>query len=300
MYFGMDIGGTCIKYGIVDTNLQIVEKAKEPTEKTSENALLEQLCNIAYKMSKKYNFEYIGICAPGYVNDKDGIISGSSNTPFKNTGVKEYIEKKTGKKVFLSNDANCAAYGEYLFGDRSVSNSIMLTLGTGVGGGIILNRKLYVGSEYRAGELGHMVIVNDGEKCGCGKFGCLEQYASATALVRMTKEQIENGSGIMSEELKGKCTSVDGTTVFNYYKKGCSDAEEVLNQYTRFLVCGIENYIDIFNPDEIVLSGGITNDSDILMTFINKTFSGRCKIRISKLKNDAGLFGAALLGYQHK
>ena len=300
MYFGIDIGGTCVKYGIVDYELRIVEKSKKPTEKTSEKALLDQLCNIAEEMSLKYDFDYIGICAPGYVNDNDGIICGSSNTPFKNTNVKEYVERKTGKRVLLSNDANCAAYGEYLYGDKSIENSIMLTLGTGVGGGIILDKKLFVGSECRAGELGHMVIVSGGEKCGCGKRGCLEQYASATALIRMTKEQIKDGDGLMSKELKDKYDAVDGKTVFHYLARGCTDAEKVLSRYAGYLVCGIENYIDIFNPDEVVLAGGITNDSEVLLSYINKTFSGRCNIRIAQLKGDAGFYGAALLGYENK
>lgn len=298
MYFGIDIGGTSIKYGIVDEELNIIEKYSVPTERASEEALLEQLCEIALSMAKKHSFDYIGIGAPGYVNDTTGIISGSGNTPFKNTNVKAYVEHKTGKKVILGNDANCAALGEYLKSDGSVSDSVMLTLGTGVGGGIILNKKLYTGSCGVAGELGHMAIVYGGLECCCGRRGCLEQYASATALIRMTKAEIKNGESLMACEMKDKIDTVDGRTVFDYVKKGCSGADKVLKEYTDYLVYGMENIIDILNPNEIILAGGITGDKDLLMEYINKSFSKRCKIRIAVLKNDAGLFGAAMLGYE--
>lgn len=297
MYFGIDIGGTNIKYGIIDENLNVVEKNKLPTKTSSEKDLLDQLYEISTEMAEKYDFEYIGIGAPGYVDNTAGTISGSSNTPFKNTNVRDYLEEKTGKKILIGNDANCAAYGEFVTSDKSVSNSIMLTLGTGVGGGIILDKRLYTGSEYKGGELGHMVIICGGKKCGCGKRGCLEQYASATALVEMTKEKISDGCGIMSEEMRDKLFEVDGNTVFEYYRKNCPDAIHVLNKYTEYLVCGIENYIDIFDPDEIILAGGITNEDDILINLIKNKFSGRCDLKISSLKNDAGFYGAAMLGY---
>lgn len=298
MYFGIDIGGTSIKYGIIDNNMKIVEKWSVPTETMSEEALLCQLSNIITETAKKYSFDFVGIGAPGYVNDATGIIEGSGNTPFKHTQVKGYLESATGHKVLLGNDANCAAIAEYVLGDKKVNNSIMLTLGTGVGGGIILNNSLYCGTNGCAGELGHMVIVHDGLECGCGKKGCFEQYASTTALIRMTKDEIENGSSLMAQEMKDRLDEVDGKCVFEYRKRGCEGADRVIKQYIDYLVCGVENIIDILAPDEIVLAGGITNDKDILMPYIKAIFSGRCDIRISKLKNDAGLYGAALLGYK--
>ncbi len=219
MYLGFDIGGTSVKYGTVDDKFNIIEKASFPTDKDSDIKLLDKICDIISVLTKKYYIPYVGIGAPGYVDTKNGIIEGSSNTPFKHTSVVEYVENKTGVRTIIGNDANCAAYGEYLYGQTDTENFVMITLGTGVGGGIIINGKLFTGSSGLAGEIGHIVIRHAGLKCPCGKRGCFEQYASATALIRMTKHEIKKGDGKMARELKNSISSTDGRTVFDYAKK---------------------------------------------------------------------------------
>ena len=302
MYLGIDIGGTAVKYGIIDENFNIIEKASFPTKKDSDSELLNDICSAVNSFSSKYDFPYVGIGSPGYVDNKNGIIYGTSNLPFKKTKVSEYITDHTGKTVYLGNDANCAAYGEFMCNPLASEkiNSVTLTLGTGVGGGIIIEGTIYSGSNGMAGEIGHMVIEKNGLPCSCGKRGCFEQYASATALIRLTREAIKNGSGTMACEMKDKIDKTDGKTVFRYVEKGCSDAEKVIREYAKYLSVGIDNIADIFAPDEIVLAGGITNEKDVLLKYVSEYFSGRCSLRIANLKNDAGFIGAALLGIKKK
>lgn len=295
MYFGIDIGGTSVKYGTINENLNIVEKSSFPTIKASDTELMNKICEVVLCEAQKYNFPYVGIGVPGIIDNIRGIIKGSGNLPFDNTNAAEYISRRTGKPVYIGNDANCAAYGEYRHAKNAAKNSVMLTLGTGVGGGIIIDGKIYTGTSGYAGEIGHMVIVHNGIQCSCGKRGCLEQYASATALIRMTKAAIKDGDGIMSEEMHEKLGEVDGKTVFKYAARGCAQAAAVLDEYTSFVAIGIENIVDILAPDEIVLAGGITNDKAALTASLSKHLSGRCNIRIADLKNDAGFIGAALL-----
>lgn len=296
MYFGIDIGGTAVKYGVIDENFAVIEKSSFPTEKSSAEALLDKICEVTLQEIKKFSFPYIGIGVPGIIDSSKGIIIESGNLPFDNTNAAEYISERVGKPVYIGNDANCAAYGEYCHTKKAVKNSVMLTLGTGIGGGIILDGKIYTGTNGYAGEIGHMVIVHGGIQCPCGKRGCFEQYASATALVRITKEAIKSGNGIMSKEMSGKLDNVDGKTVFEYAARNCKEAQDVLDKYAGYLAAGIENIIDILAPDEIVLAGGITNEKAALTDCLSKYLSGRCNLRIADLKNDAGFIGAALLG----
>ena len=296
MYLGFDIGGMSVKYGIVDENYNIIEKASFPTDKDSDIKVLDDICEVVEKLSKKYEFSYIGIGAPGLVDPKNGIIAGSSNTPFKYTRVVEYVESKTGYKTYIGNDANCAAYGEFLYGGADTDNFVMITIGTGVGGGIIINGKLFTGNSGVAGEIGHIIIRHDGHKCPCGKRGCYEQYASATALIKRTRDAVIKGDGPMAVEYKDRLHDIDGRVVFDCVKKGYEDAIKVLDKYAKYLVDGIESICALLQPDAIILAGGITNDKDILMEYINKFYSGDCPVKIAKLMGDAGLIGAAFIG----
>lgn len=298
MYIGIDIGGTNVKYGVVDENCKIYEKHSVVTEKSSDVALMNALSDICISLKEKYDIKGIGIGAPGYVDSKNCIFQSANNLPFNNTDVKKLVGEKVGLPVYIGNDANCASLGEYYAGGKVADNMIMITLGTGVGGGIIIDGKLYTGTNGLAGELGHMSIVMDGKPCGCGMKGCLEQYASVTALLQQANEAISaNPDGMMAKELKAKGEEVSGRNLFAYADKGYDDAVAILDNYTRYLASGLESYVYIFQPDEIVLAGGITNDEAILMNSLNKSFSGRCKIRVSCLKSDAGLVGAAALAF---
>lgn len=296
MYLGFDIGGTSVKYGIVDDDFNIIEKSSFPTDKDSDIKLLDMVCDVVKELSAKYDVPYVGIGAPGYVDPQKGIVAGSSNTPFKNTRVVEYVEKKTGIKTYIGNDANCAAYGEYLYSKTNLDNSVMITIGTGVGGGIIVNGKLFTGNSGAAGEIGHIIIKHDGHKCPCGKRGCYEQYASATALIKRTRDEIKKGYGKMALEYKDDLDKVDGKTVFDCIKKGYEDAINVFERYAKYLVDGIESICALLQPDAIILAGGITNDKEILMEYINKYYKGECPVNIAQLAGDAGLIGAAFIG----
>ncbi len=296
MYLGFDIGGTSVKYGVVDDNFNIIEKSSFPTDKNSDIKLLDTICEIIGTISQKYDIPYVGIGAPGYVDSKKGIIEGSSNTPFKHTAVVEYVEKKTGIKTLVGNDANCAAYGEYLYGQTDTENFVMITLGTGVGGGLIINGKLFTGSTGLAGEIGHIITKHGGRICPCGKRGCYEQYASATALIRMTKDVVKKGCSPMALELKNSIDSIDGRCAFDYAKKGYPEAQAVLDKYAKYLVDGLESICALLQPDAIILAGGITNDKELLMKYISKYYKGSSEVKIAKLTSDAGLIGAAMIG----
>ncbi len=298
MYLGFDIGGTSVKYGIIDENFNIIEKSNFETDRNSAENVLNKICSVILEFKDKYSFEYVGIGAPGFVDSENGIVKGSSNTPFKNTHVVKYIEEKTGVKTLIGNDANCAAYGEYVAGRKKSKNFVVITLGTGVGGGIVIEKNLYIGSVGFAGEIGHIVLHHNGIPCSCGKKGCFEQYSSATALIRMTKDKIKNGSSLLSKEMADKIDEVDGKTVFNYEETGCSDAIEVLDEYGSYLADGIESIYSLLQPDEIILAGGITNQKEQLMKYVSKHLVSDVKVSVATLASDAGLIGAAILGYK--
>lgn len=298
MYLGIDIGGTAIKYGVVDEKLNIVKKEKCPTPKASETALLDGVCEIIRREKESFSFSYVGVGVPGYVDSAAGVVRLSGNLPLKETRVAAYLEEKTGTKVYLGNDANCAALGEYLVGERGPKpqSLVLIALGTGVGGGIIIDGKLYTGSDGLAGEVGHMVLLHGGRKCSCGRRGCFEQYASVTSLIRMTQAAARKGEGLLGREMKDKCAEIDGCTAFRYAERGCETAKRVIEKYAYYLAGGIDSIAELLRPDEIVLSGGITNERDTLLNYIFAYYDNRCPLKISTLKNDAGFIGAALLG----
>jgi glucokinase len=217
--------------------------------------------------------------------------------------------------VFVENDANAAAWGEAIAGAaKGTSDSVMVTLGTGVGGGVIINGKLFTGSNGAGAELGHMVIVKDGAPCSCGRRGCWEAYSSATALIRMTNEKIaaceaEGRATIMADLVKeaGRTT---GRTVFDAKHAGDAAAAEVFDEYISYLACGITNLINIFQPQILSIGGGISGQGqaliDVLLPYIKAEGYGAdtvdpaktTKICIAQLGNDAGIIGAAVLGLE--
>jgi glucokinase len=212
------------------------------------------------------------------------------------------------EKIFLANDANAAAHGEALCGAaKGAKNAIMVTLGTGVGGGIVLDGKLYTGFNFAAGELGHMAIVYDGLPCTCGQKGCWEAYSSATALIKHTREVMqENPDSLMWKE-SATLDAVDGRTAFEASKKGDAAAQAVVDWYVGHLACGIINLLNIFQPDVLCIGGGICGQGDYLLrplqALVEKNqfmtdVSLQSKLRIATLGNDADILGAALLGLQ--
>lgn len=203
--------------------------------------------------------------------------------------------------IVLENDANAAAYGEYIINGNNAEVFIAITLGTGVGGGVILNGEIFKGHNGAGAELGHMVIVTNGEPCTCGRSGCWESYASATALIRQTKEAIEKHPESLMSDLAKKYGKVNGRVAFDAAKQGDEAGNAVVKQYTRYVAEGIVNIVNIFQPNKIVIGGGISNEGEYLLKPIheyinkydyNKHFS-RTQIEVATLLNDAGIVGAA-------
>ena len=311
-YVGIDLGGTNIVAGVVDENYNIVATAKTKTNcPRAEKDIADDMAKMALEAVKNANLtiddiEWIGVGTPGIANSETGIIEYSNNLGFNNTPMVKYIQETIDKPVFIENDANAAAYGEYVAGAaKGAKNAVCITLGTGVGAGVVIDGKIYSGSNFAGAEIGHTVIEVDGAECSCGRKGCFEAYSSATGLIRMTKEAIaENPDCIMAKmaEEKGKVTA---RTSFDAMRAGDSIAKSVVDKYIKYLAAGITNTINIFQPDILCIGGGVCNEGDPLLLpvkeIVKKEVYTRnspknAEIVIAKLGNDAGIIGAAFLG----
>ena len=315
---GVDLGGTNIAVGIVDESMKIIEKGSVPTLAERDGELIvKDMAELAKSLIKKCGLKnsdiaFVGIATPGSVDRENGVVLYTNNINLKNFPIADIFRKYLPiEKIYVENDANAAALAEALAGAaKGTSNSVMITLGTGVGGGIVINKKIYVGANGAAGELGHTVIEFGGRLCSCGRRGCWEAYSSATGLVNMTKEKIRQCRtfGIDSlllkeEEERGKVTA---RTAFNAQKAGDICGQEVVGEYIHYLACGITNMINTFQPEVLSIGGGVCNEGknllDPIMRIINheqytRALATKTEIKIAELGNDAGIIGAAGLGY---
>ncbi len=308
-YFGIDLGGTFIKGAIVNEEGKIVTKTKVPTEcERGADAVVENIATLCHKLlelsgMKKDDITAIGMGVPGMIDSDEGVVVTSNNLGWKDFPIAEKLTALTGLPVKTANDANAAALGEMKFGFGGIyKNIILLTLGTGVGGGIIINGKLVEGNRGAGAELGHTVIEFGGESCTCGRRGCLEAYASATALIRDTKRAMEKHKDSKLWEI-GSLDAVSGKTAFDYYDRD-EYAKDVVDSYVSHLACGITNMANIFRPDAVVLGGGVCAQGDSLILplqkLVNENVFGKdqgpaVKVLTAKLENDAGCLGAAAL-----
>ena len=293
MTLGIDIGGTNIKFGIIDDNYCVLERRSIPTRtEASAAAIIADIIEVCLDLKKAFPYQKIGIGTPGAVDSQHGICIKAANLPFRNTPIVQTIEEATGIKSTLANDANCAVTGELYAGvGQQYKNFIMVTLGTGVGGGIVIDGKVYQGFRSGAGEIGHMIIDYAGLPCPCGQNGCWEQYASVNALIRQTKHAAVDAPNSL---LASMCAeSVTGRTVFEAIEKGCDVAKQVLDTYTNYILTGISSLDYIFQPEAVVLCGAVTNQGPALLDPILRKQITPSKIFISNLKNDAGIIGAA-------
>lgn len=292
---GVDIGGTNVKFGVIDGLNNIIYKDSIPTHK--EKSTEEIVDNIVHKcreIAEKYPISSVGVGTPGVINFETNTVR-ATNLPFNNIPLAKMLGDKLKMPVFINNDANCAALGESVAGEgKDVKNMVMVTLGTGIGGGIIIDNKIYVGGG-EAGEIGHMCIDANGKQCACGSVGCWERYASATALIELTEEAAKNAPDSMLAKLVGENGSADGKTAFSAAEAGCPVAKEVVDRYVTYLAIGLKNIVNVFCPDVVVLSGGISEAGEALSVPLAQKLNSNVKIKISCLGNDAGIIGAALL-----
>lgn len=317
-YIGVDLGGTNIAAGIVNSEFQIVKKGSVPTNvagRTAEEIIKDMgaLCDSLVKDAGMTfdDIEYVGIASPGAIDPVRGVVNYANNLPFSRFPIADTLKKFIPvKKVLVENDANAAAKGEAVAGAaKGVGDVVMITLGTGVGGGIIIDHKVYSGFNYAGAELGHIVIEYNGRQCSCGRKGCWEAYSSATGLINMTKEKLAEceAKGIptlMTDFVKEE-GKVSGKTAFAAMKKGDAPAKEVVDMYIGYLGCGLSNIINIFQPEILVIGGGICNEKHYLTDPLEKiikeeTYGNEAikptTLKIAELGNDAGIIGAAVLG----
>ena len=314
-YIGVDLGGTNIAVGITDENGHILVKGKVPTgkERHSDEIIADMgaLCASLVKEAGLTfdDIAYAGVAAPGSVDPQNGEIKYANNiNMFHYPLAKKLMEHIPVKKVYLENDANAAALAEAKAGaGKGYQDVIMITLGTGVGGGIVIGGKLYSGFNYAGAELGHVVIEYNGRPCTCGRKGCWEAYSSATALIAMTKEKMdETKDTVMWELCENGAKKVSGRTAFKAAKMGDKAGLEVVEKYIDYLACGITNMVNIFQPEVLCIGGGVCGEGDYLLDPLKKivdrdqygtaAHDDKTILKIAELGNDAGIIGAALLG----
>lgn len=309
-YVGVDLGGTNIAAGITDENFKILVKGSVPTlAQRGADAIAADMAAQVKKLCADIgittaDISGAGISAPGTVNPETGIIEYANNINFRDYPMKKIFSELTGipeEKIAIGNDANLAAYGEYVAGaGKGTKSLVMITLGTGVGGGVIIDGKMITGFKFGGAELGHMVIVHNGRKCTCGRRGCFEAYCSATALVKLTKEKfVSESDTLMHEMCGGDVENVGGKTAFAAMKKGDRAGAEVVGEYIDKLACGIANLINIFQPEILLIGGGVCNEGDHLLkplfSKLDHEIYGtlNTKVAIAALGSDAGIIGAA-------
>ena len=313
---GVDLGGTNIAAGLCDENLKMIDKISVKTgAERSAGEIVADMASVSRRLIEKNrlqlsDIEYVGILVPGTINPVEGAVECTPNLPFSGLKLRDEFKKHLPiEKVLLENDANAAALGEALAGaGRGARSLIMITLGTGVGGGVILDGKIFTGGLNSHGaELGHTVIVAGGRPCGCGRRGCWEAYSSATALKNMTAERLAAlaESGIYTD--MAKADKISARTAFNAAKAGDKEAQRLVDEYINYLAVGVTNMINIFQPEVILIGGGISGEGDNLIRPLSAIVDReqytrdrevKTKVLVAGLGNDAGIIGAAALGKQ--
>jgi glucokinase len=314
-YIGIDLGGTNIAVGIVDENYKIVKKGSTPTLANRDpEEIVRDMGNLCMKLLNELNIDvsevaHAGIASPGSIDPEKGMVLYSNNIPFLNFPIVKILKKYLPvEKIYIDNDANSAALGEAMGGVAAGADvSVMITLGTGLGGGVVIDGKIHSGFNFAGEEIGHTVIEQDGVQCSCGRKGCWEAYSSATALVRMTKEKmLEAKDSLMWEMASGSIDNANARIAFAAMKQGDQAGKEVVDKYIAYLACGVSNVINIYHPRVFSIGGGVCNEKDYLLKPLIKLVeeSGcnsdpdhKTKICIAELGNDAGIIGAAAINY---
>ncbi|PGS55081.1 ROK family glucokinase [Bacillus sp. AFS041924] len=311
MIVGVDLGGTSIKLALLTNNGEFIDKWEVPTDKsdsgkhipkTISNAIEEKL----KQMNKtKDDIAGIGIGAPGSVRLEDGLIFAAVNLGWVNFPLKEILEKESGIPVIVDNDANIAAVGEMWKGaGNGAKDVVMVTLGTGVGGGVIVNGDVAHGISGAAGEIGHITVqLENGVICNCGKTGCLETISSATGIARIANEKLQNTTKETILKGMSNTSPITAKEVFEAYSKGDEVAKEIVNNVMKYLALVLAGVGNTLNPENIIIGGGVSNAGELLLKPLKKYFDEfafttvreSTKLSIARLGNDAGAIGAAYL-----
>jgi glucokinase len=311
-YIGVDLGGTNIVVGVIDQEGTILKTLTMPTKKErSAEEIFDDIVSMCKALIDLYqlddtNLKGIGIGIPGSIEPKEGVIVYANNLKTSGFKAKAYMEERLPYKVFLANDADCAALGEVICGGaKGYEDAIVFTLGTGVGGGIILNKQIFSGYYYGGAELGHQIIEKGGRSCTCGNKGCLEAYASATALIDRAKEMAkENKESLLYTMVEGDLEAMNAKIAFDAADAGDALAKQLIEEYIEYLAVGVANAINVFKPQVILIGGGVSKQGDNLIVPLTKkaeemVYGGEVltQIKVATLGNDAGLIGAAMLSF---
>jgi glucokinase len=303
---GVDVGGTKIAAGVVESDGTIIDEARRDSPATSQPEIVAAIVDIVDELSARNDVEAIGIGAAGFIDASRSTVLFAPNLAWRDAPLKRDVEAKTSLPTVVENDANAAAWGEFTFGaGRDVANMILLTIGTGLGGGLVLSDELYRGEFGIGGEVGHLRVVPDGHLCGCGNKGCWEQYASGSALVREAREFASSGSPQASRLLElagGRYQDISGPMVTKAAGEGDGAAIELLDDLGRWLGEGIATLAAVLDPAAVVIGGGVSEAGDLLLEPARRAFArnltGRghrpqLELRLATLGTEAGIIGAA-------
>jgi glucokinase len=314
---GVDLGGTKIAAGLVDENHRILDQVSCPTNlPRPEEEIEAELAQLCYRLARanelslETDIAWVGIGTPGSVDPSTGIVEFNANFGYRNWHLQEKLEALLPCKVYLENDANAAAYGEYIAGAaKGAHSAVVLTLGTGIGSGIIIDGKIFSGFNAAGAEIGHTVIEKGGRYCMCGRRGCWEKYASARALTVDTRAAMEpRKDNMMWDLVHGDLDRVNAKTAFDGMRAGDPLATELIENFVSYVACGVTNVINIFQPEIICIGGGVSREGETLLgpvrAYVDKeeyarAGAKRTRIVSAKLHNDAGIVGAAQLGLQY-
>ena len=313
LYVGIDLGGTKISTALVSKEGRILERDSRLTAPLEgRDAVIARMVDAARRVMRKAapgQVAAIGVGAPGPMDAASGVLTAPPNLPgWVNVPLKELIEAKLGIKAYLENDANAAALGEFYYGaGKGVHNMVYITASTGIGGGLILDDRLYGGTNGSAGEIGHMTILPDGPLCGCGNRGHLEALASGTAIARTARELLARGvPTLIGDLVGGDAQAVSAKVVAQAAEQGDLEAERIIRQAMEYLGIGVANLVNLFNPDLIVIGGGLTNMGDKLFAPVRQAVRRTAfpiaaeSVRIvpAQLGGDVGVLGAAVVAIQ--
>ena len=311
-FVGIDLGGTNIKAGIVREDGKLLRKANMKTAvNEGDIRIVQDMAELTKDVMREQSLSVsditaVGIGTPGVPNTEKGLLVFANNIPFRNTPMRNIFQEELNLPVFIENDANCAAMAECKAGAaKGTLHSVTVTIGTGLGSGVIINGQIYSGFNQAGVEFGHTTIVKDGFPCSCGRRGCLETYASATGLIRMTNEMAEKHPDSKLHDLMRRDEKISARHAFEAMKDGDPYAYELVQNYIEYISEGLANLINTFMPEILVIGGGVCHEGDtLLVPLIEKTMRKplwgqgvkRTEIRLAELGNDAGIIGAAMFG----